>query len=142
MTKRRRLPPYVNLYHDRHGKLRVYFRRKGQPQIPLPTDIRSEDFKTAYRNALAGITVAEPKQQPVTPRSIAALILSYKATTELKNLKPNTSKSYTLYLDKIRKEHGHRSVSGLNRAHLIKVLEPYANQSGVGTIMLICGAYS
>jgi enterobacteria phage integrase len=138
MSKRRRLPLYVNLYRDRHGKIRVYFRRKGQLQIPLPTDVRSEEFRIAYRNALAGqLAPTNTQRQPVSPRSIGALILSYQATTEYKNLKPNTNKSYTLYLDKIREAHGHRSVSGLNRAHLIKILEPYAGQSGVGTIMLI-----
>jgi hypothetical protein len=44
-------PKYVNSYWDRHGKQRYYFRRKGQPSIPLPAP-GSPEFEQAYAAAL------------------------------------------------------------------------------------------
>jgi hypothetical protein len=43
---------YVRTYRDRRGRLRRYFRRRGQPDIPLPGEIGSEEFMYAYQTAL------------------------------------------------------------------------------------------
>jgi hypothetical protein len=39
---------------DRHGNVRIYFRRKGHPKVRLPGPIGSGDFWTVYRATLAG----------------------------------------------------------------------------------------
>jgi hypothetical protein len=44
---------YVQSYRDRHGKVRIYFRRRGQPQIPLPDRIDTVQFERAYKAALS-----------------------------------------------------------------------------------------
>jgi len=46
----RKLPPYTELFRDRHGKLRVYFRRNKQ-RVPLPASIGSAEFEEAYSAA-------------------------------------------------------------------------------------------
>jgi hypothetical protein len=43
------LPPFVESWRDRHGKLRVYFRRGKGSRIPLPEKIGSLDFINAYQ---------------------------------------------------------------------------------------------
>ena len=50
----RKRPPFVELWRDRHGKVRVYFRKAKGPRLPLPSDITSEEFTAAYQAALAG----------------------------------------------------------------------------------------
>jgi hypothetical protein len=46
---------YVNEFRDRHGRLRRYFRRPGQPAIPLPGEPGSSKFMKSYETALAGL---------------------------------------------------------------------------------------
>jgi enterobacteria phage integrase len=50
---RRKLPPFVECWRDRHGRLRVYFRRDRGRRIALPTTIASEEFNAAYQSALS-----------------------------------------------------------------------------------------
>ena len=50
----RKLPPFVERWRDRHGKIRVYFRKDRGPRIPLPDTIGSDEFNVAYEAALLG----------------------------------------------------------------------------------------
>ena len=47
---------FVHAFHDRHGKLRHYFRRPGFKQTPLVGPPGSAEFMEAYQAALAGLT--------------------------------------------------------------------------------------
>ena len=49
---------YVNEYRDVRGKVRRYFRRRGQKKVPLPGLPGSEEFMRAYQGAL--IRLSEP----------------------------------------------------------------------------------
>ena len=46
---------------DRHGNIRRYFRRKGQPKICLSGLPGSEEFMEAYRSALANLPEDRPR---------------------------------------------------------------------------------
>src|SRR6266487_3153858 len=77
----RRLPPFVELWRDRHGKVRVYFRKGRGARIPLPGSIGSPEFEEAYQRALAGMLehregVRRGPRGPA-PGTLAALIQSY-----------------------------------------------------------------
>ena len=43
---------FIHEFVDRHGKVRRYFRRRGQKRIPLPGLPGSEEFMSAYSAAL------------------------------------------------------------------------------------------
>ena len=45
---------FVNVFRDRHGKVRYYFRRPGRKSVALPGPPGSERFMKAYAAALAG----------------------------------------------------------------------------------------
>jgi hypothetical protein len=45
---------FIQEFTDRHGKRRIYFRRPGFKQIPLPGLPGSAEFMEAYQAALAG----------------------------------------------------------------------------------------
>src|ERR1043165_5817428 len=50
----RKRPPFVELWRDRHGKVRVYFRKDRGPRLALPDAIGTDAFNAAYQKALLG----------------------------------------------------------------------------------------
>jgi hypothetical protein len=89
---------------DRHGNVRVYFRRKGQPKVRLPGTPGSAEFVEAYRQAVAGqpsaqagiSTAGRPKRETNTMRW---LIESYYGSAEFKRLEVRTQRVRRLVLD-------------------------------------------
>ncbi len=64
-------------WRDRHGKLRIYFRRGKGPRIPLPITIGTSEFNTAYESALVGgIEVKHNRRERELRGTIAAPISS------------------------------------------------------------------
>lgn len=63
------LPPFVGHYHDRHGKIRYRFRKKGSPERSLPGCPGEPKFEAAYASALAGEATAPRKR---SKRSVPA----------------------------------------------------------------------
>ena len=131
MTRRRKLPPFVECSRSRHGKVRLYFRKKRGLRIRLPSNVGSAAFAETYHAALTG----NPRR--ALPHSIEALIRSYRATTTddgnlkaFSNLRPATKAGYVLQMESLRGEHGHRSVAGLDRERVKKLLVPLADKPG------------
>ncbi len=112
--------PYVKIYRDRHGRVRRYFRRKGQPEVPLPGLPGSDEFNEAYQAAL---------NDPPRPRSphavgtLARLIEDYYRSVEFTNLKPSSRTLYRTVLDPIGKRDGHRLVHDMPREKVRKLIE-------------------
>jgi integrase len=128
----RKLPPHVETFHDRRGKLRVYFRRGKGARIALPADVNSDDFKEAYAAALAGNVSARKKREAATPGTIGALILSYQRSQGYLSLRPTTQANYQWLLEKLRAKHAHRTLSGMQREGIVtKILAPYAGRPGL-----------
>jgi enterobacteria phage integrase len=132
MLMRRKLPPFVECWRDRHGKLRVYFRKARGRRIPLPTTIGSDEFEAAYRAALTGqIGGGRHKQLKPAQGTLGALIVSYMRSSAYLCLRQTTKVGYASRLDALRTNHGHRSVAGLTRQRIISgLLQPYAERPG------------
>jgi integrase len=99
---------YVNEYLDRTGKLRRYFRRGGKALGPLPGEVGSDEFMTAYQGYMAaGVAPV------VSPRSIEGslgrLINEYYGSRPFLNLKPSSRQIYRYVLEPLAKVHGHRT---------------------------------
>jgi hypothetical protein len=45
----RKRPPFVELWRDRHGKIRCYFRRERGPRVSLPSTIGSDEFNAPIK---------------------------------------------------------------------------------------------
>ena len=69
----RKLPPFVERWRDRHGKMRHYFRKAKGARIPLPAPETAE-FEAAYQAALMGLPVAKQTRVADIHGSIGALI--------------------------------------------------------------------
>src|SRR5258705_8039112 len=105
-TMPRRLPPFVECWRDRHGKLRTYFRKNRGPRIPLPTAVGSTEFNAAYQAALAGQTVINRvRWEAAKQGTIGALIVSYLRSPAYQGLRETTKKGYTSRIEVLRHHH-------------------------------------
>jgi enterobacteria phage integrase len=132
MSMPRKLPPFVECWRDRHGKLRVYFRKGKGARIALPTSIGSDEFNSAYQAALSGqLAPARQRHASPLPGTIAALIVSYMRTTAYIGLRATTKAGYASRIEALRTRHGHRTVVGLTRERIVTgILQPYADRPG------------
>lgn len=111
--------PYVHEYRDRHGKLRRYVRRPGQPRTPLPGTPGSAEFMSAYHAAMT--TPAQAPQPKHGIGTFGGLVIDYYRSPEFGNLRPNSQRVYRLVLEGLVQKHGHRLVRDLepNKARAI-----------------------
>jgi integrase len=134
----RKLPPFVECWRDRHGKVRVYFRRARGSRIPLPATIGSNEFDAAYQAALAG-QFAHSREKHASPASgsIGALVASYMRSSGYLGLRDTTRAGYSSPIETLRTKHGHRSVVGLTRQRVASgILQPYADRPGAALSIL------
>lgn len=127
----RKLPPFVERNHVK-GHTYLSFRRGKGPRTRLPSDPASNEFLIAYKAAYIG----EPAPArdwfiPAAAGTISALIASYKKSAEYIGLRATSMLGYNTRLETIRKEHGHRTIAGLNRERIVTgILQPYADRPG------------
>jgi enterobacteria phage integrase len=132
MLMPRRLPSFVECWRDRHGKLRVYYRKGKGRRIALPTSIGSDEFSSAYQEALTGqrAPLRDRHARP-SPGTIAALIVSYLRTAAYKSLRATTKAGYASRIKALLTQHGHRTLVGLTRERIVTgILQPYAHRPG------------
>lgn len=111
---------YVNEYIDRHGKVRRYFRRAGQPRIPLPGLPGSREFIEAYQAALN----SEP------PRTVAAgeagslseLVANFYKSPRFANLAESSKVTYRKALGPILEKDGAGPARDLPRDKAAKII--------------------
>jgi integrase len=127
----RKLPLHCERNHVK-GKTYLSFRIGKGPRIRLPDDPTSEEFKSAYLNALLGQSApARPQISRAAPGTIAALIASYMRSAAYTALRQTTKTGYASRIEAIREQHGHRSVAGLTKERIESaILGPYADRPG------------
>lgn len=88
---------------DRHGNVRVYYRRKGHPKVRLATPIGSPEFLTSYKAAEAGVerTIETPGLPRVKPKSLRWLCAQYYRSPEYKRLADRTKLIRARFLERI-----------------------------------------
>lgn len=137
----RKLPPYCEAWRDRHGKIRVYFRRGKGRRVALPAHIGSDEFIAAYQAALVGDVVVKPKAGAAidAPGTIGALITSYMRSSAYVGLRATTKAGYSTRIEALRNDHGCRTVAGLTRERIVNgILQPYAGRPGAALSIIRC----
>jgi integrase len=117
---------------DRHGNVRIYFRRKGQPKIRLHAKPGSAAFHAEYMAAFNGVALA----LPVTPgaRGIAAsdansmrwLSQQYFASTAFQDLDQSTRRVRRRILDNINQRAGGFPFADMEPRHVAKLRDEKA----------------
>jgi integrase len=136
---RARLPRYVNVFVDRLGKQRSYFRRNGI-RIALHGEIGSPEWWAVYAAALGGEpATAAPKAAPrIRPGTVGALIAAFVGQSAFGDLTRSTRRSYTRPLAVLREWAGDLPVAKLENQHVRKVVEAEWRKSlGAGNAMLV-----
>lgn len=113
--------PFVQRFLDRHGRLRFYFRKPGFPRVALPGPYGGPEFLAAYQAATDGKPL-EIGAAKTVPGTINALIVSYYNSPGFTSLRPSTARVYRNILERFRKEHGHKSVAGMQPRHVRSIL--------------------
>jgi enterobacteria phage integrase len=123
----RKLPPNVE---KNRVKNKVYFSfRIGKgARVRLPDDVNSAEFRAAYAAAMAGDDL-KPVLKKDAPGTLGALIVSYLRSAAFVRLRDTSKLGYMTRIERMRIDHGHRTVTGLTRERIIgKMLEPFADR--------------
>lgn len=121
--------PYVQVFKDRHGKPRHYYRRKGFARVAIPGVPGSSEFMAVYASCGTPSAPVEPRSR-LQPRSINALIVEYYRSAEWANLKASTRPGYRCSLERFRESHGSKGVASILPKHLEAIFHGMANRSG------------
>lgn len=104
---------------DRHGNVRIYLRRPGQPKIRLRARPGTPEFMEEYRKALAGELPPKPRRPRADdPRSLAWLCARYYESAEFKGLADSTRRVRRLLLDALCGDDGEKPFALLEARHV------------------------
>ena len=121
MATNKKRPPYLKIYDDRHGRERIYFRRKGYKDVALSGPLFSDEFWKSYQKAMNGPRPAIGAGRN-KPGSMNEVIVAYYKSADFKNLKPSTKSTYRGIIERFRKEHGEKAASRLQPRHIRQMM--------------------
>lgn len=122
--------PYVKSYRDRHGVLRHYLRRPGQPSARLPGEPGSPEFMAVY------LAESVTKPVPNADGTVNALAMAYYAGAEFAALAPMTKRTYRNLVEKIRAEHGDKLFADLRPHHVRRIVAERADRPAAANAWL------
>ncbi len=134
-------PPYTREYKDRHGVLRLEFRKKGAKGWPLRQPLRSKEFWEDYNAAIEGeippgvlITQAKTTQpaekRVISEYSLSWLFLQYKKCAHYKGLADSTKIKRDRIYNRLINNYGHMSFQKLEIQHLMKMRDNMSETPG------------
>jgi integrase len=108
---------------DRHGNVRIYFRRKGERKVRLKEVPGTAAFEAEYKRAFSGEAL------PVSPRRLGAampgtmrwLCEQYYASAKFQSLAPSTRKVRRAILDEICQRAGDFRFATMEARHVAKL---------------------
>jgi integrase/recombinase XerD len=115
---------------DRYGKVRLYFRRAGQPKVRLRGLPGSDEFMEAYRRALSGGEKNRGSKPPAVG-SFRHLCSEYYRSTEFKSLDVNSTQSWRKRaLDAICVRFGEMSAASMEPKHVRALRDQLSDKPG------------
>jgi site-specific recombinase XerD len=134
-------PRFLNLYRDRHGKVRLYYRRPGCLRVPMPLPMYTEAFWIAYHRADAAAQAQieakadVPAVPPAVtlvgqagPGSMSALIEAYYRSAEWRSLASRSRATYRHQLEHFRQEFGAALVARFTTKHVNLIMDRLADR--------------
>ncbi|MTD93928.1 tyrosine-type recombinase/integrase [Hyphomicrobium sp. xq] len=92
--------PYVQVFRDRHGRTRLYYRRASENRVSLRGPLGSADFEQDYRAALSASAAGQLAQPtPANPRTYKWLCLKYLKSADFLRLDPGTQRTRELIIE-------------------------------------------
>ena len=114
--------PGVTRVTDRHGKTRWRFRLKGCSSCYIQGTYGSKEFEASYQAAKLDkpFEIAKTKAKPGT---FDWLITQYMRTKTFRDIGDVYRRNLSLEIERFRKDHGHRSITGLKKKHVEALME-------------------
>jgi integrase len=107
---------------DRHGNVRIYFRRKGQPKIRLIERPGTPAFEAEYQRAFRGLSHHRSAlQTPAGRGTLRWLCEQYYASAKFRSLAESTRKVRRGILDEICARYGNFPHSEMEARHVAKL---------------------
>lgn len=129
----KRLPKWVTSYRDRHGKVRLRFRRLGF-QCALPS-IKSPEFERAYAEAVVA-SQSTGKGPRSAPGSFDALCVAYYSSPGYLTLKDSTKETYRKAIEPLRVAHAKKPIRDLKRVHIETLIAEKVDMPGAANFRL------
>ena len=117
---------------DRHGNVRLYFRRGGEPKVRLHTTPGTPEFEAEYLRAYAGEVVAvlvpglSPRRAPADQSTFRFLAERYLASAGYKRLAHDTRQVRRRILDALVERAGHLPFAEMPASFIAKVRDEKA----------------
>lgn len=126
----RRLPQWVSEFTDRHGVIRVRFRRTGHATYYFKSRFPSRDWWDEYDACVSGTQApkVEPGADRVRPGSIADLIVRYYGSTAWTKPSDETRADYRLIIERFRAKMGDHDARSLTYEHADRILQGIADR--------------
>jgi len=113
---------FVNVFKDRYGKPRIYFRRPGHKAILLRAAPGSPEFLAEYNAAVAQTGTREIGKNRSVAGTIDAAIGAYFASHRYTALAESTRGQRRSALERFRKVHGKDPIQLLKQEHVRAIL--------------------
>lgn len=131
----RELPPFASSYKDRHGKVRVRFRKTGLPTHYPKAAPGSEEFWEDYL-AWKGSKV-RPGADRATPGTFDDLITRFYSSVKWRNIpKESTRTTYRGELERFRAKYGKRRVATMSARAVNGLMEKMADTPAAANNLL------
>ena len=125
MSKRKRAAEitlkYISEDVDRHGNVRVYFRKPGRPKVRLRAPLGTNQFIVEYQAALNGTAAyvePEPHARARSRDTMSWLCTQYYQSAEFRQLQGRTQHVRRLILERFCADHGDKQYSLLEPKHV------------------------
>ena len=115
---------------DRHGNVRLYFRRKGHRKIRLPGLPGSDEFMAAYKAGLSASGDSHEHHRRPVRGSFGHLCLTYYASATFKALDNSTQSWRRRALDAVCLRHGDKPVDLMQGKHVRKLRDELVDRPG------------
>lgn len=112
---------------DRHGHVRLYYRRVGYERTTLPSPVGSAAFWDAYNRAKAGRPLPNT---PTVNRTVDALLTEYYRSDSFVGLRESTKRGYRNMLNRFAARYGSKPVASLETVHLEAIFHGMAETPG------------
>jgi integrase len=138
----RRLKYLRTWVHRRSGKVYARFRRRGYPEISLPTPVGSQQFWRAYQAALDGGTPSASAWTPTPPigatraqpGSLDDLLGDYYSRPVFTELAASTQRQRKSFLERFRAQYGEKQISTMPREFVERLISGLSPNVAVNTI--------
>lgn len=124
----KRLPKYVTEFADRHGAVRVRFRRKGYQTHYFKAAFPSKAWWLEYDACLRDTARISIGEERTIPGSIAALVVRFYGSRSWGELQADTQNDYRLIIERVRRNLGDEPAKAMDYESADAILKKMADR--------------